>query len=220
MQLLQEEACVQTHARVPLHDYSNRIVNGDCSIIMQRFPSDSIDLVLTDPPYLIDYHSRDGRTIAGDSSDAWLMPAFTEAYRVLKLRSFCISFYGSSNADLYLATWKQVGFRPIGHIVWVKPYASGSKFVQYRHEQAYLLGKGFPRRPVSPISDVQDWCYTGNRFHPTQKPIGALVPLVRAFSQPGDVVLDPFCGNGSRYFILQNWSIGKVRDNDSSGGSF
>jgi site-specific DNA-methyltransferase (adenine-specific) len=69
--------------------------------------------------------------------------------------------------------------------------------VQYRHEQAYLLSKGFPRRPLTPISDVQDWRYTGNRLHPTQKPVSALLPLVRAFSRPREIILDPFCGSGS-----------------------
>ncbi|MGG6898836.1 DNA methyltransferase [Rhizobium sp. BR 315] len=36
-----------------------------------------------------------------------------------------------------------------------------------------------------------------NRLHPTQKPIRPLKDLVNAFSRPGDVVLDPFCGSGS-----------------------
>jgi site-specific DNA-methyltransferase (adenine-specific) len=164
---------------------------------MRQLPANSIDLVLTDPPYLINYHSRDGRTIAGDTSDAWLFPAFSEAYRVLRAGSFCISFYGWSKADSYFAAWRTAGFRPVGHLVWVKSYASASAFLQYRHEQAYLLAKGNVRRPVSPISDVQDWRYTGNRLHPTQKPVVALLRLIRAFSRPGDVILDPFCGSGS-----------------------
>ncbi|MFL5280056.1 MAG: DNA-methyltransferase [Rhodopila sp.] len=42
-----------------------------------------------------------------------------------------------------------------------------------------------------------DWRYSGNRLHPTQKPLEALTPLVEAFTAPGDVVLDPFAGSGS-----------------------
>src|SRR5215467_3622778 len=78
----------------PLHDYLNSIILGDCCLVMQQFPDNSVDLVLTDPPYLINYKSRDGRNITGDVDDAWLMPAFAEAYRVLKRGGFCISFYG------------------------------------------------------------------------------------------------------------------------------
>ena len=197
MQLPAEKLCAQASARPQLHDYLDAIILGDCCLVMQQFPADSIDLVLTDPPYLINYHPRDGRTIAGDTSDAWLFPAFAEAYRVLKSGGFCISFYGWSRADSYLRAWRKAGFRPVGHLVWVKSYASGAAFLHYRHEQAYLLAKGEPERPLSPIDDVQEWEYTGNRLHPTQKPVSALLRLIRAFSLPGEVVLDPFCGSGS-----------------------
>ena len=49
----------------------------------------------------------------------------------------------------------------------------------------------------SAIPDVLEWKYTGNCFHPTQKPVSVLKPLVESFLNPGDVVLDPFCGSGS-----------------------
>ena len=39
--------------------------------------------------------------------------------------------------------------------------------------------------------------YTGNRYHPTQKPIEILRPLIRAYSRIGDIVLDPFAGSDS-----------------------
>jgi DNA modification methylase len=192
-----ERLSADTPARPALDDRLDDIILGDCCLVLRQFPENAIDLVLTDPPYLINYRSRDGRTIAGDISDAWLLPAFAEAYRVLKSGGFCISFYGWSKADSYLRAWREVGFRPVGHLVWVKSYASASAFLQYRHEQAYLLAKGQVERPVSPISDVQEWNYTGNRLHPTQKPVLAFLRLVRAFSLPGDIVLDPFCGSGS-----------------------
>jgi DNA modification methylase len=44
---------------------------------------------------------------------------------------------------------------------------------------------------------VLEWKYSGNRLHPTQKPLCVLMPLIQGFSQLGDVVLDPFCGSGS-----------------------
>jgi hypothetical protein len=43
---------------------------------------------------------------------------------------------------------------------------------------------------------VIDWSYTGNRLHPTQKPIEALEPLIAAFCEPCGLVMDPFCGPG------------------------
>jgi len=41
------------------------------------------------------------------------------------------------------------------------------------------------------------WEYTGNRHHPTEKPVSALRPLIESFTQPGDIILDPFAGSGS-----------------------
>jgi adenine-specific DNA-methyltransferase len=201
MDQLRSKLCEQPSAPLsnspPANQHLDSIILGDCCFVMRQFPANSVDLVLTDPPYLINYQSRDGRNIAGDVSDAWLVPAFAEAYRALKSGAFCISFYGWSKADRYLAAWREAGFRPVGHLVLIKSYTSGSAFLQYRHEQAYLLAKGRVDCPLFPISDVLYWKYTGNRLHPTQKPIRALIRLVQAFSQPSDVVLDPFCGSGS-----------------------
>jgi adenine-specific DNA-methyltransferase len=47
------------------------------------------------------------------------------------------------------------------------------------------------------LHDVLDWQYTGNGYHPTQKPIMAFLPVIMAFSNVGDVVLDPFVGSGT-----------------------
>ena len=69
--------------------------------------------------------------------------------------------------------------------------------ISYQHELAYVLAKGRPVSPREPIPDVLPWDNTGNRLHPSQKPVSALTPLIRAFSEPADVVLDPFCGSGS-----------------------
>jgi site-specific DNA-methyltransferase (adenine-specific) len=65
------------------------------------------------------------------------------------------------------------------------------------HETAYLLAKGVPRLPEQPISDVIPWVYSGNKLHPTQKPVAVLLPLVETFSPSGGLVLDPFAGSGS-----------------------
>ena len=74
-----------------------------------------------------------------------------------------------------------------------KRYASSTRFLRYSHESAHLLAKGNPRPPERPIADVIEWQYTGNKLHPTQKPLSVLLPLVETFSAPSGLVLDPLC---------------------------
>lgn len=181
------------HAVVP----RNTVIQGDCIDVMRTMPPDSVDLITTDPPYLVRYRSRDGRSYPNDDNDRWLEPAFAEAFRVLKRDRVCISFYGWSRADRFLRAWRTAGFYPIAHLVFVKRYTSATKFVRYQHEQAYILAKGCPANPRQPIADVVPWEYSGNRLHPAQKPVSIFAPLLRAFSEEGELVFDPFCGSGS-----------------------
>jgi DNA modification methylase len=51
--------------------------------------------------------------------------------------------------------------------------------------------------PKETIGDVIDWTYSGNKLHPTQKPLSVLLPLVETFSPLCGTVLDPFAGSGS-----------------------
>ena len=175
----------------------NQIVTGDCVEVLKTFSEKSVDLVVTDPPYLVNYRDRCGRTIKNDGGSPEFLSAFADLYRVLKPNSFCVCFYGWSRIDEFFSAWRQAGFRPVGHIVWQKEYASRTGFLQYRHEQAYLLAKGHPVRPRKPLADVQPWEYSGNRAHPTEKAVSILAPVIRSFSKRGDVVLDPFAGSGS-----------------------
>ena len=178
-------------------NFTNQILRGDCIEIMRQIPANSIDLILTDPPYLVNYRDRTGRTIQNDVDESWLKPAMAEAYRVLKQDRVAIMFYGWTKIDAFFAAWRKAGFQPVGHIVFRKSYSSKSRFLRYQHEQAFLLAKGRPPLPKQPLGDVMDMPYSGNKLHPTQKPVAALAPLIRSFTLQGETVLDPFAGSGS-----------------------
>jgi DNA modification methylase len=175
----------------------NTILHGDCLDVLPQLPPGSVDFVLTDRPYMVRYCCRDGRRVPNDDNDAWLKPAFAEIYRALARDSFAVSFYGWPHADRFLSAWRAAGFRIVGHFVFPKRYTSTTRLVRYQHECAYLLAKGSPKQPSTTVGDVIPWSYTGNRLHPTQKPLPVLLPLVETFSTPGGLVLDPFAGSGS-----------------------
>jgi adenine-specific DNA-methyltransferase len=180
-----------------IYEFVDRIITGDCVEVMQEMPAGSVDFIATDPPYLVGYTSRDGRSVTNDKTDEWLMPACREMYRVLKQNRFLLCFYGWNKVDRFFAAWKGAGFHPVGHLVWAKRYHSNERFVRYSHESAYLLAKGEPPKPPVMLRDVLEWQYTGDALHPTQKPVMALLPPILAFSRIGDIVLDPFVGSGT-----------------------
>lgn len=175
----------------------NEILNGNAAKTLRQFDGESFDLVVTDPPYLVNYKDRYGRKIANDDNAAGVLPVFDEIYRTLKDNSYCISFYGWNNVHLFSKKWHELGFKTVGHIVWAKEYASRTGFAQYCHESAFILAKGNPQQPSEPIKDVQQWHYIGNKSHPTEKSIDVISPLIRCFSRPGDLILDPFMGSGT-----------------------
>ncbi|EIH0348071.1 DNA methylase [Escherichia coli] len=175
----------------------SRFVLGNCIDVMARIPDNAIDFILTDPPYLVGFRDRQGRTIAGDKTDEWLQPACNEMYRVLKKDALMVSFYGWNRVDRFMSAWKNAGFSVVGHLVFTKNYTSKAAYVGYRHECAYILAKGRPRLPQNPLPDMLGWKYSGNRHHPTEKPVTSLQPLIESFTHPNAIVLDPFAGSGS-----------------------
>ena len=171
---------------------------------MRTLPKESIDMVLADPPYLVNYMPRDRRQIANDTVGDWLQPAYTEISRLLKPNTFCVSFYGWPHIDRFMSAWKECAFRPVSHFSFVKEYASTRGYTASFHEVAYLLAKGRPGRAADPIKDVLDFEYTGNPLHPNQKPVGLIQRLIESFCRRGGVVLDPFAGSGTTGIAARN----------------
>jgi site-specific DNA-methyltransferase (adenine-specific) len=59
------------------------ITHGNCIEVM-RAMARSVDFILTDPPRLVRYKDRSGRSITNNDNTAWLKPAFARMHRVLK----------------------------------------------------------------------------------------------------------------------------------------
>jgi site-specific DNA-methyltransferase (adenine-specific) len=179
--------------------FINRVFHGDCIDVLRKIPSNSFDLVVADPPYIVNYRPKSGgrNHYPNDDNHAWLKPAFAEVFRTLKNDRLCVCFYGWPRAENFLHAWKDAGFRPVSHLVWQKNYASKTRFTRACHESAYLLAKGRPPFPVDPRSDVFQSGFVGARLHPAQKPVDLMAQLIEAFSRPGDLILDPFTGSGT-----------------------
>lgn len=174
----------------------SRLILGNCVDIMSGFPERAVDFILTDPPYLVGFRDRSGRSIAGDRTDSGCNPPVTRCTAYSK-RCAAGQFLRLEPRGPFHGGWKSAGFSVVGHTVFTKNYSSKSAYVGYRHECAYVLAKGRPALPQNPLPDVLGWKYSGNRHHPTEKPVTSLQPLIESFTHTNAIVLDPFAGSAS-----------------------
>jgi adenine-specific DNA-methyltransferase len=115
------------------------VFHGDCLRILPHLPEESVNFVLTDPTYLVNYVGRwDGakRAIVGDGDSCWVRPAFAEILRVMKRDSLCLSFYGYPHGDIFVGVWKALGFRIVSHFAFVKNVWGLGRFTRGQHETA------------------------------------------------------------------------------------
>ncbi len=176
------------------------LYHDDCRAVLPTLPAESVDLVLTDPPFLVGYVGRyDGKRepIEGDRDPSWLRPVVFELFRVLKPDSFMVSFYGWPHVQLFAAAWQEAGFRLVSHLAFVRSSIGLGRMTRSSHLTAYLLAKGRPRLFSTATSDVIEWSREPDAVHPCQKPVAALVPLVMSLAPEGGLVLDPFAGSSS-----------------------
>jgi DNA modification methylase len=202
---------------LPIQPYYQRegitLYHGDSRTILPQLKAETFDLALTDPPYLVSYTGRWGselEPIHGDSDPGWVLPCYSELFRVLRPDSLCFTFYGWPHADVFMTSWRAAGFRPVSVCALVKRRIGLGYFTRAQHELAYLLAKGRPKKPECAPSDVIDWEYSGESFHPNQKPVGAMAKLIAAYADEKTFVIDPFCGSGTTLLAARACGVSAV----------
>ncbi len=179
------------------------IYRADCRDVLRAIPDGSVDCVLTDPPYGINYHSkrRGAKPIANDDSLNVLLDAMPFIERVLKQDSHAFIF--ASPQMLGVATAVVEQFLKVKDVlVWFKGNQGGRGDLQAgfsRNWEAVIhAAKG--RRPLNrprPKTVIRyDWSSSKMRLHPTEKPVGLMTFLLSKCCLRGDAVVDPFMGSG------------------------
>jgi len=179
---------------------------GDCLVEMKKIPDQSIDLVLTDPPYGIDYQSN-GRTVSkkfdklqNDAND-FRFEIYPEIKRVLKNDCVAGIFCSFKNyAKDYAFLCKHFDIKNC--IVWDKGGGGiGDLFHSLSTDYEFLLVchkgnckiRGKREGSVWSIGKVNP----NIMRHPTEKPTSLCFKFIEKFSDSDTIILDPFMGSGT-----------------------
>ena len=179
------------------------LMQGDCLELMKNIPDGSVDLVLTDPPYGMAFKSNRRKEryneIKNDKSLEWLDKYVGECYRILKDNTAVYFFCSWHNVDVFKQRIEKK-FKIKNILIWEKnnismgdlrgSYAPKYEMIIFAHKGRKLLN-GFRH------ADIIKANRTGNKFHPTEKPVDLLELLIKNSSDEKAVVFDGFMGSGS-----------------------
>ncbi len=187
---------------------------GDCLDILQKLPDKSIDCIVTDPPYGINYkslsHKLPLRSIANDKREAYKLLDDTLAlvYDKLKPNSHIYIF---TNWQAYhsMAEVVKKYFNLKNVLIWEKNSNTRGDLkgnYGYKHEMIMYAHKG--RRFLNGRRDGNILKFnkvpSAWMLHPTEKPIELLEYLIQKSTNMGETVLDMFAGSGSTLVAAKN----------------
>jgi site-specific DNA-methyltransferase (adenine-specific) len=176
---------------------------------LRTLESNSVDLLVTDPPYeSLEKHRAVGTTtrlkVSKSSSNAWFeifpnsrFEEFLEqAYRVLKKNSHFYLFCDQETMFVIKPIAEKVGFKFWKPIVWDKEKIGMGYHYRARYEFILFFEKGKRKLNNLGIPDILT-CARIRNGYPTEKPINIIKTLIEQSSNEGDLVVDPFFGSGS-----------------------
>ena len=185
-----------------------KLYQGDCLEIMGGIKDKSVDLIVTDPPYLMNYQSNRRKKedrfdkIKNDKGNYMLIQDYLEeCHRIMKDNTAIYCFCSWHNIDFFKNEFEK-HFKLKNILVWNKnnhgtgdlkgSYAPKHEFILFGHKGRTLLRE-------KRIADVID-CpkISSNKLtHPTEKPQDLLEIFIKQSSDVGSIIFDGFMGTGS-----------------------
>jgi site-specific DNA-methyltransferase (adenine-specific) len=174
-----------------------------------QLPAESVDLVVTDPPYeSLEKHRAIGTTTrlkhSKSSSNDWfaIFPnkrfpeLFNAIYRVLRPNAHFYLFCDQETMFVARPALEGAGFKFWKPLVWDKRQIGMGYHFRARYEFILFCEKGQRQLNDLSLPDVIQ-CRRILRGYPTEKPSQVSEILVKQSSLPGELVADPFMGSGS-----------------------
>ena len=191
-----------------------KLYNGDCLEVMDKLIEEGIkvDCILTDPPYGMNFKSNYRKEkynkIKNDNNLDFLEEYFSKCYNLLNNNTHIYCFCSWHNIDKFKIYFEKY-FKLKNIIVWEKnntsmgdlkgSYAPKHEFILYGHK-GRRLRNGFR------YADIIKANRTGNKLHPTQKPVDLLEVFIKQSTDNDEIILDGFMGSGSTGVACMNTS--------------
>jgi site-specific DNA-methyltransferase (adenine-specific) len=203
----------------------NKIHEGNSLNLLKQVPSGTIDHILTDPPFAIDFRAKRnnynrtaGRVIEGynevtkenylDFSKKWI----SESHRVLKDNGSMLVFSGWTNLKDILISLEEAGFTTMNHLIWKYQFGvfTKNKFVTSHYHILFVVkdpkSYRFNKMDHYPedVLTVNREYWTGKAKTPTKLPTKLVRKLLSYLTNEGDLVLDPFMGSGTTAVVCKS----------------
>jgi len=187
---------------------------GDCLEVMKLLAGNSVDAIITDPPYGMAFQSNRRivkdkfKKIKNDNQLEWLPSFMEECFRLLKNDTAIYMFCSWHHIDKFKIEFEK-HFQLKNILVWNKnnhgsgdlkgSYAPKHEFILYGHK-----GRSIFRNKRLP--DVLDYpkISSNKLLHPTEKNIDMLEMFINNNTDDNQLVLDPFMGSGTTAIACKN----------------
>jgi site-specific DNA-methyltransferase (adenine-specific) len=202
----------------------NTLYAGDALSLMPELPDGVIDLIVTDPPFAIDFsaqrlnYNRTGSNVIGgyreipseeyaDFTRAWI----GEASRVLSPEGSMYIFSGWNRLRDILEGIDAAGLTTLNHLIWKYQFGvyTKHKYVTSHYHILYVVKnkKNYTFNKLDHYPEdvwvINREYWKGKKKTPTKLPQELVRKIVRYSSNPGDIVFDPFLGSGTVAVVAQ-----------------
>lgn len=190
-------------------DFNCRLENKDAFEWLECINTESVDLVVTDPPYeSLEKYRAIGTTTrlkkSKSSNNEWfpIIPNFmldrllSEIFRVLKNNTHFYLFCDNETMFYVKPRAEEVGFKFWKPIIWDKVRIGMGYHYRSRYENILFFEKGKRKLNDLSVPDILE-CDRVLNGYPTEKPVEICEILITQSTNAGDLVIDPFMGSGS-----------------------
>lgn len=193
-----------------------KLINGNAIDFMKTLEDESVDLIVTDPPYKVTARGNAGNSGGMMQSklsmqgkifkhnDIRPIEYIPEFYRLLKDGSHCYIMTNHVNLQEMLNTATECGFRFIKSLIWNKGNKIMGQFYMSQFEYILFFRKGKGKKinkcgtaDILNVPNKKTKGEDGKNIHDTEKPVELMKILIENSSQEGELVLDPFLGVGA-----------------------